>query len=129
MSEEEVNEEAIEFTLEELRGLRDQIDKRIKQLESLKQNPQITAQAPQAKITVRLQSSAATDMTASEVTNQLEELPLKRAKSKKCYWVRGDEVPGEVRNVLRRNRNELVAGEYRYVILDNDNILRFERNK
>ncbi len=68
-------------------------------------------------------------MTTSEVVNQLEELPWKRAKSKRCYWVRGDEVPGEVRNVLRRDRNELVAGEHRYVILDNDNVLRFERNK
>lgn len=129
MSEGEMNEEAVKFTLGELRHLRDQIDQRVKQLESILQDSQKAARAPPAKIVAGVQSSVATDATASEVVSRLEELPWKRAKSKKCYWVRGDEVPGEVRNALRRNMSELVAGGYRYVILDNDNILRFERNK
>ncbi len=53
MTEEEVKEEAIKFTLEELRRLRDQIDRRVKQLESLIRNPQTAAQAAPAKIAAR----------------------------------------------------------------------------
>ncbi|MDV3278379.1 MAG: hypothetical protein LYZ69_07955 [Nitrososphaerales archaeon] len=60
MTEEEVNEEAVKFTLEELRRPRDQIDQTVKQLESLIQNPQTAAQASPAKITARLQSAKRT---------------------------------------------------------------------
>lgn len=130
MSEEVVNEKAVKFTLEELRRLRDQIDQRVKQLESALQDIQTAANVPtklSAKATARLQSQVQSNTAPSEAISRLEDLPWKRAKSKKCYWVRGEEVPAEVRNILRRNRNELVVGAYRYVILDNDNVLRFDR--
>jgi hypothetical protein len=129
MGEEELNEEAVRFKLEELRRLRDQIDQRINHLESLSHGSEKIGRAPPAKIIVRQQSTVTTDSTASDVVGMLEELPWKRAKSKKCYWVRGEEAPWGVRDALRRNLNELMVGAYRYVILDNDNILRFERNK
>jgi hypothetical protein len=129
MSEGELSEEAVKFTLEELRRLRDQIDQRVNHLEGLLRDSKTAGGAPPAKTVMRVQSTVTADETASEVANRLEELPWKRAKSKKCYWVRGDEVSREVRDVLRRNLNELVVGDYRYVILDNDNILRFERTK
>ena len=131
MGEEGADEEAIVFTLGELRRLRDQIDQRVKQLETLLQGSHAEVKAPPAKTGVgpRRPATAPTARpAASEILGQFDELPWERARSKKCYWVRGDDVPLEIRNVLRRNGNELVVGRYRYVILDNENLLRFERN-
>jgi hypothetical protein len=129
MSEGEVDEQAIKFTLEELRRLREHIDQRVKQLETVLKDPQTDVKTPPARAMVVPQPSVITRATAPDALNRMDELPWERAKSKKCYWVRGVDVPVEVRNLLRRNGNELVAGEYRYVILDNDNLLRFERNR
>jgi hypothetical protein len=129
MSGDEVNEEAIKFTLEELRRLRDHIDQRVKQLETVLKNPRTDVKTPPVRIVASPQPSLITHATASDALDRMDELPWERAKSKKCYWVRSVDVPVEVRNLLRRNGNELVAGEYRYVILDNDNLLRFERNR
>lgn len=129
MTEENVDEAAVKFTLEELRRLRDQIDQRVKQLESVLQDLQTAPKALPPRVAAMVPSSVVGNEATSDLVNRLDELPWRRAKSKKCYWVRGDEAPWEVRNLLRRSKNELVAGSHRYVILDNDNILRFERNE
>jgi hypothetical protein len=134
MGEEGMNEEAIRFTLEELRRLRGHIDERVKQLESVLQGSQAPAKTPRVTSTPVTITAApllpvAAKASASEVVGRLDELPWERARSKKCYWVRGGDVPVEVRNLLRRNGNELSTGEYRYVIMDNGNVLRYERNR
>jgi hypothetical protein len=129
MGEEEMNEEAVRFTLEELGRLRDHIDERIKQLETVLQDFQAPAKAPPVTTTTPPPLPVTAVASASEVVGRLDELPWERARSKKCYWVRGGDVPVEVRNLLRRNGNELSTGEYRYVILDNDNVLRYEKNR
>jgi hypothetical protein len=60
---------------------------------------------------------------------KLEALPWKLARSGKCYWVRGDEVVRELKDLISKDKDGFKTENYHYTLTKDGNVLRFERHK
>lgn len=65
----------------------------------------------------------------SRLVSQVENLPFVEARSGKCYWIKGDEVPQELKDLVSSGKDGLKTEKHHYTLTKDGNVLRFDRHK
>jgi hypothetical protein len=65
----------------------------------------------------------------SRLVSRLESLPFVQSRSGRCYWIRGNEIPQELKDLISRDKDGFKTEKHHYTLTKDGNVLRFDRQK